>query len=477
MEAAQIGRSTLFSAGAGLVYSEITMADTHRITRRSLLAAAATPLLAASRPPNIVYIMLDDLGYGDFGCYGQRRIRTPHVDRLATEGTRYTDCYAGGAVCAPSRSVLMTGLHMGHTPVRANAGTIPLLAGDITAARVLKKAGYATGGFGKWGLGDARTTGIPTRHGFDTFFGYLHQVHAHSYYPEFLWDNERKHPLPGNAVGGRGQYTADLIAERSFEFLRANRNRPFFLYACSTLPHSRFEIPSLAPYDNEPWTEGQKTYAAMVTRADDHIGRLLGLLKDFGLEENTVVFVTSDNGAHKGEAKGFEFFRSNGPLRGQKGELYEGGIRVPMIVRWPGRVRAGAVSDYPWSFCDFLPTAAALAGAEAPAGVDGLSMLPLLTGKGGPAREFLYWEFLTYDQQRARLREDRLEQAVRTGRWKAVRTRPGAKLELYDLARDIGETRDVAAEHPKVTSRIEEHLKTARTAPRPHNTGSMQFVV
>lgn len=460
-----------------MVYSEITMAERDGITRRTLLGAAAAPLVGASRPPNILYIMLDDLGYGDFGCYGQRRIRTPHVDRLASEGTRYTDCYAGGAVCAPSRSVLMTGLHTGHTPVRANAGTVPLREGDITVAQVLKKAGYATGGFGKWGLGDARTTGIPTRHGFDTFFGYLHQVHAHSYYPEFLWDGERKYELPGNAAGRRGQYTADLIAERSFEFLRANRNRPFFLYACTTLPHSRFELPSAAPYEKEPWTEGQKTYAAMVTRADSHIGRLLEMLKDFRLEENTVVFVTSDNGAHKGEAKGFEFFRSNGPLRGEKGELYEGGIRVPMLVCWPGRVQAGAVNGYPWSFCDFLPTAAALAGVEPPAGIDGLSMTPLLTGKGGPRREFLYWEFLTYDWQRRRLREDRLAQAVRTGRWKAVRARPGAPLELYDLERDIGETRDVAAEHRDVVERVEAYLKTARTPPRPHDNGSRQFVL
>jgi arylsulfatase A-like enzyme len=456
------------------------MPDTKGITRRVLLAGAAAAAsrlrAAASRPPNVVFIVLDDLGWGDFGCYGQRRIRTPHVDRLAAEGARFTDCYAGGAVCAPSRSVLMTGLHTGHTPVRANAGTIPLLAGDVTVAQVLKKAGYATGGFGKWGLGDARTTGVPTRHGFDRFFGYLHQVHAHSYYPEFLWDNDKQHPLPGNAGGKQGQYSADLIAERSFDFVRENRNRPFFLYGCYPLPHSRFEIPSVAPYEKEPWTDGQKTYAAMVTRADAHIGRVLALLKEYDLERDTVVFVASDNGAHRGEQKGFEFFRSNGPLRGQKGELWEGGIRVPMLVRWPGKVKAGTVNDYPWSFQDFLPTAAEIAGVKAPGGLDGISMASMLAGGSRPEREFLYWEFTTYDQKARRLREDRLAQAVRTGEWKAIRTAPGAPLELYNLGADIGETTNLAARHPQLVARIEKYLQTARTPARPHDTGSMQWV-
>jgi arylsulfatase A-like enzyme len=441
-------------------------------TRRGFLAATGAAGLvraAGSRPPNIVYVMLDDLGYGDFGCYGQKRIRTPHIDRVAAEGMRFTDCYAGGAVCAPSRASLMTGLHTGHAPVRANAGTIPLLSGDVTVAGVLKDAGYATGGFGKWGLGDAGSTGVPSRHGFDHFFGYLHQVHAHSYYPDFLWDDEKKFPM-------RGQYSADLIAERSFQFLRENRGRPFFLYCGYTLPHARFEIPSVAPYQDEPWTQGQKTYAAMVTRADTYVGRILGLLRELALERDTVVFVTSDNGAHTGEQKGFEFFRSNGALRGDKGDLYEGGIRVPMIARWPGRIQAGATSGYPWAFWDFLPTAAEIAGKRAPDGLDGVSAMPVLTGGSAPAREFLYWEFLTYDAKAGRLREERLSQAVRMGEWKAVRPAPGAALELYHLGRDAGESKDLAAAEPKIVARIEAYLKTARTAPRPHNTGSMQFV-
>lgn len=455
------------------------MPRTSFLSRRGFLAASGAAGLLQGAPvrrPSIVFVILDDLGYGDFGCYGQTKIKTPNADRAAAEGTRFTDCYAGGAVCAPSRSVLMTGLHMGHTPVRANAGTIPIAESDYTVAQALKAAGYATGGFGKWGLGDARSTGSPARHGFDEFFGYLHQVHAHSYYPEFLWDNEKQYPLPGNADGKRGQYSADIIAERSFEFLRKNRNRPFFLYACYTLPHSRFEIPSLAPYENEPWTTGQKTYAAMVTRADAHIGRLLALLKEYDLDRDTLVFITSDNGAHFGEEKGFGLFQSNGILRGQKGELFEGGIRVPMIARWPGKIAAGRTSGYPWGFFDVFPTLAEVAGAKTPAGLDGVSVAPVLFGGKPPQREFLYWEFLTYDNQQRRLRTERMAQAVRHGDWKALRLKPGAPLELYNLRADPGEKHNVAAANPAVVRRIETYLKTARTEPRPHDQGSMQWV-
>jgi len=439
-------------------------------TRREWLAsAAALPAAAEARRPNILFIVLDDLGYGDFGCYGQKHIRTPHTDRIATEGTRFTDCYAGGAVCAPSRSCLMTGTHTGHTAIRANAGTIPLLASDVTVAQVLKQAGYATGGFGKWGLGDAGSGGAPTKHGFDRFFGYLHQVHAHNHYTDFLWDNDRKASL-------NGRYGADVIAEKSFEFLRDHRDKPFFLYCCYTLPHAEFRVPSLAPYEKEPWTEGAKTYAAMVTRADGYIGRLMEMLRQYGLERDTVVFVTSDNGAHAGEEKGFAFLRSNNGLRGVKGQLYEGGISVPMIVRWTKRVRAGAVSSFPWAFWDFLPTAAEIAGVEPPAGLDGVSVAPALTGAAQKAHEFLYWEFNTWDQRAGSLREDRLAQAVRFGDWKAVRLKPNAPLELYNLRADRGEREDVAAAQPRVVARIEEYLKTARTKPRAHNTGSRDWV-
>lgn len=431
---------------------------------------------ASERLPNIVFILLDDAGWGDLGCYGQKLIRTPHIDQVAREGTRFTDCYAGGAVCAPSRSVLMTGYHTGHTAVRANAGTIPLLARDVTIAQLLKKAGYATGGFGKWGLGDAGSDGIPTKHGFDEFFGYLHQVHAHSFYPDFLWDNERKFPLPGNKDGKGTQYSADVIGGKSLEFLHKNASRPFFLYACTTLPHAKFEPPDLSPYESMPWTEGQKAYAAMVTRADAYVGRIVSALREHGLEKDTLVFIASDNGAHSGEDKGYELFKSNGILRGEKGKLYEGGIRDPMVVRWPGRVKAGAVSDYPWYFCDMMPTLAELTRTTPPPNPDGVSVLPLLLSGTRPAREFLYWEANVWNGKAQMFQLERLAQAVRSGDWKVVRTKQGAPLELYNLRSDPGETKDVAAANPTVIARFEKYLKTARTEPRPHDTGSMQWV-
>lgn len=448
------------------------------LTRRefSALAGAAFQRGPAGRPPNIVLLLLDDLGYGDLGCYGQTLIRTPNIDRIAREGTRFTDCYAGGVVCAPSRSVLMTGLHAGHAPVRANAGTYPLAADDRTVARVLHDAGYATGGFGKWGLGDAGSTGVPTRHGFDEFFGYLHQVHAHSYYPEFLWENEKKIPLAGNADGRHATYSADLIAARSLEFVREHRSEPFFLYACTTLPHAKFEPPDLAPYQEMPWSAGQKAYAAMVTRADAYAGRIVALLKELGLDRNTAVFVASDNGAHSGGDKGFELFRSNGPLRGEKGQLYEGGIRVPMIVRWPGKVRAGRVDPTPWAFCDIMPTFAELAGAKAPARIDGISMLSRIRGDSPPAREYLYWESNAWNGKAQSLVPGRLQQAVRMGTFKAIRSAPAAAIELYDLDRDPGETADVAAQNPVLVKRAAEIFVSAHSQPRPHDTGRMEFV-
>jgi arylsulfatase A len=420
-------------------------------------------------------VLLDDAGYGDLGCYGQPLIQTPKMDRVAAEGMRFTDCYAGGVVCGPARSVLMTGFHTGHTPIRANAGTVPIALDDYTIAQALKGAGYATGGFGKWGLGDAGSTGVPSKHGFDEFFGYLHQIHAHSYYPEFLWDNEKKFPLPGNLNGKHDQYSADLIAERSFQFLRKHKDQPFFLYCCYTLPHAKFEIPSVAPYENKSWTQGQKTYAAMMTRADSYVGRIMAMLKEFSLDNNTIVFVSSDNGAHSGSDKGYELFKSNGVLRGEKAQLYEGGIRIPMIARWPGKIKPGVVSAYPWAFCDFFPTAAEVAGARIPPKLDGISVLPVLTGTGQPKREFLYWESDRYDRRKNSIVPDGYEQAVRMGDWKAIRHKPGAPLELYNLHTDVSETTNVAAQNPAVIARIEAYLKTARTPARPHNNGSFEF--
>jgi arylsulfatase A len=448
---------------------------------------AATLAISSSAPghsiqprkPNIVFILADDLGYGDIGPYGQRQILTPHLDRLAAQGLKFTNAYAGAAVCAPSRSVLMTGLHAGHTAVRANAGTIPIRDEDVTLAEVLRGAGYRTGGFGKWGLGDAESSGVPTKQGFDEFFGYLHQIHAHTYFPEFLWHNERKHPLPGNTNSGRGDYSADLIADRSLDFIRTNHDRPFFLYAAFTLPHGRFEVPNAEPYSGRDWPDEEKKFASMVTRLDGHVGRIMALLDELKLDRDTVVFFASDNGGVSGEGHDTKRFLSNGPFRGEKATLYEGGIRVPMIVRWPGLVAANTTSDVPLGFWDVLPTLAELAGARAPGGLDGVSMAPVILGDRAasrrPSSRVFYWEHLQFNRQASALRTETMIQAVRMGEWKAVRPRPGAPLELYDLARDVGETKNVAARHPDVVAKIESYLTTARTPPRPHDTGSYEY--
>jgi arylsulfatase A-like enzyme len=430
-----------------------------------------------TQPPNIVWIMLDDLGHGDLGCYGQKRIKTPNIDALARQGMRFTNCYAGASVCAPSRSVLMTGLHTGHTSVRANAGTVPLRPEDHTVAQMLKSSGYTNGLFGKWGLGDAGSTGVPSRKGFDESFGYLHQIHAHDYYTDFLWRNDGRSPLPGNKDGKRTQYSADVIADKSLEFVRQNREKPFFLYVATTLPHAKYEVPDLTPYADEQWPENEKTYAAMVTRADRHVGSLLRLLDELDLAKNTVVFLTSDNGGPSSDSHSADFFGSNGKLRGQKGQLYEGGLRVPMLVRWPGHIAAGVTSDVPWSFCDFYPTAASIAGSKAPSGLDGASLVRVLTGESRdfPAR-LLYWEQYQFDRKTNDLRTSTLTQAGRLGNWKAVRSKPAGALELYDLQNDASEQHDVAAQHPAVIAKMDSLLKAAHRDPRPHNTGSFEFV-
>ena len=432
----------------------------------------------ASRPPNIVFIMADDLGYGQVGAYGQKHIRTPNIDQLAAEGMRFTDAYAGATVCAPSRSVLMSGLHGGHAPVRANGGGNPIQPGDTTVADVLKAAGYRTGAFGKWGLGNIDTAGVPWEHGFDHFFGYLHQVHAHFYYPEYLWENDRKYALPGNADGQHVEYTHDVIAEKALEFVRQNAAEPFFLYVPFTIPHLEYLVPedSIAEYRGRfkeiELRAGHYAYTAepfaslagMITRMDRDIGRLLALISDLGLDDDTIVFFTSDNGGlERGRGGGVDFdvFRCNAPLRGGKRDLYEGGIRVPFIVRWRGRIEAGSTSSLPTSFQDFFPTAADLAATEVPSGLDGTSIVPTLLGRDQAPPDFLYWEHFGANQ-------DHVYQAVRMGHWKAIRDGKDEPLELYDLDRDIGETVDVAAENPEIISKIENYLATARTEPREH---------
>jgi arylsulfatase A-like enzyme len=442
------------------------------MTRRKFLttsaAAAMAPLPAPAqgRKPNIVFILADDLGYGDLGCYGQKRLDTSNIDRLAAEGIRFTDCYAGSTVCAPSRSCLMTGFHTGHTRIRGNSsptGRVALRPEDTTVAEVLKAAGYRTGLFGKWGLGEANTTGRPTQKGFDEFFGYLNQTHAHTYYPDNLWHNDEEVFLPGNLAGVKREYSPDLIAERALEFVRNSKDQPFFLYLALTIPHAndeagRFlgdgmEVPDYGPYAAENWPTTEKGFAAMVTRMDRDIGRLMALLKELSLDENTIVMFSSDNGPHREGGHDPEFFGSRGGLRGIKRDLYEGGIRVPTIARWPGKIRPGKISSQIWAFWDLLPTAAELAGAKSPAGIDGISMLPAMLGKPQKDHEYLYWEFF----------ERGFDQAVRKGNWKAVRHGLDGPIELYNLEDDLAEARNIASDHEEVVRQMQEILRTARS--------------
>ena len=452
-----------------------------------VVAAGLGPLRAQTRvrpvvtgrQPNILFILADDLGYGDLGCYGQTKIKTPNLDRLAAEGMRFTSFYAGSTVCAPSRCALMTGLDTGHALIRGNA-QVALRPQDVTVAEVLKQAGYHTGLIGKWGLGDQNTTGVPPKQGFDEFLGYLDQVHAHDYYTDHLWRHDPPTDtkpgfdgmvdFPENQGGNKGRYMDDLFTSAALNFLRINkpdpynRYRPFFLYLAYTIPHANneegqrtgngMEVPSDAPYSDEPWPATEKNKAAMITRLDTYVGQLLDKLQALKLADNTIIFFTSDNGPHQEGGVDPKFFQSAGPLRGIKRDLYEGGIRVPLIVRWPGKIKAGTTSGEPWAFWDFLPTAAALARTNAPGPSDGISFLPTLLGQPQTNRhEYLYWEF----------HERGFQQAVRMGDWKAVRPAAGAALELYHLSTDIGEQHNVAAQHPEVVAKLEDYLKTART--------------
>ena len=460
-------RGFLKSAGVGLA---VTVA---------LERARPWSRLEAKEPagkPNIIFVLADDLGYGDLGCYGQKQIQTPSTDRLAAEGMRFTDHYAGTTVCAPSRCSLMTGRHTGHTYVRGNReiqpmGQLPLPEGTVTLAKVLKNAGYTTALIGKWGLGGPGSTGTPNKQGFDYFFGYLCQRHAHNYYPEFLFRNDQRVPLknkvPGGRLDGTGvamervEYSPELMEQEALRFIEHNSKRPFFLYFAATLPHANgeagkkgMEVPDYGIYADKDWPEPQKGHAAMITWLDRSVGRLVQKLKDLGIEDNTIVFFTSDNGPHREGGADPKFFHSSGPLRGIKRDLYEGGIRVPLIARWPGRVKAGVVTDHASAFWDFLPTLGELAGVESPAGADGISMLPTLFGRPDRQKkhELLYWEF----------HEGGSIQAVRMDRWKAVRP-VGKPLELYDLQSDCGETDNVADNHPDIVAKIEKYLTMART--------------
>jgi arylsulfatase A-like enzyme len=412
-----------------------------------------------ARQPNIILILADDLGYGDIGAFGQKFIRTPNLDKLAKDGIKFTNFYAGAPVCAPSRASLMTGKHQGHAVIRGNNNDkgerVPLRPADTTIAEVLKAAGYRTGIVGKWGLGEPETTGIPNRKGFDYFFGYLNQNHAHNYFPEYLWRNQEKVNLP------KGAYSADLFAAEALDFVKRERENPFFLYLAVTLPHADnelnrktgngMEIPSDAPYSGENWTPQQKNYAAMVTRLDDEVGKLRDLLKQLKIDDHTIVIFTSDNGPQDKSEGGYDqtLFQSNGSLRGLKRELYEGGIREPLIIFWKNKIKPNQRSEKVWTQIDFLPTFAELAGTKFAGETDGISMAQVLYGKNAPAHEYLYWEF----------HEGGFAQAVRVRNWKGVRKGLNGKIELYDLQKDVKETTDLSAKYPKIVARIAEIMK------------------
>jgi arylsulfatase A len=468
------GSAALAPALAGGVAGGIIGASACRPVRRSF----GTPFTGK---PNIVLILADDLGLTDPGCYGGMRIRTPNIDRLAAEGLRFTQGYAGSPVCAPSRCVLLTGLHTGHAWIRDNheiepEGQEPLPAGTVTLPGLLRQEGYTTAAIGKWGLGYPGSAGEPNQQGFDLFYGYNCQRKAHNHYPAYLWHNGEKVFLEGNNDGLSGrQYAPDLFEAKALEFIRSWRQGPFFLYFATTVPHLALQVPedSLAeyrglwletPYDGKkgylPQAEPRAAYAAMVTRFDRSVGRILALLKELGIDRTTLVLFASDNGSTY-DVGGFdmEFFQGTDGLRAHKGYVYEGGIRIPLIARWPGRIAAGRTSDHVCAFQDVMPTLLEAAGApgRVPGGIDGLSFWPALAGTGvQPRHASLYMEFPDYGGQ----------QAVRLGKWKAVRSNlrkdPKAAVELYDLAADPAESRDVAAGHADLVARITEIMRAER---------------
>jgi len=457
--------STLYS----LTYSTVILI---------MIATASTSFMAAhaAEPakPNIIYIMADDLGYGDLSCYGQQKFETPNIDRLATEGMQFTQHYSGSTVCAPSRCSLITGMHTGHTVVRGNRevkpeGQTPLPAGTPTLPGLLQKAGYVTGMFGKWGLGAPGSEGDPMNQGFDVFFGYNCQRHAHRYDVDYLWHNDEKVSVSPS------DYTHDLIANQAMSFIRDHQDGPFFCYIPLTIPHAAMQVPEddAAPF-RKKWPEFEETvgryagsevlnpiarFAGMVTRMDRSVGQVLDLLNELGLDDNTLVIFTSDNGPHQEGGHDPVFFESNGPLRGIKRDLYEGGIRAPMLARWPGTIAPGSNSDHVSAFWDVLPTLGDIAGFEVPGGVDGISFLPALKGDSDTQaqHDYLYWEF----------HERGGKQAVRKGDWKAVRLNVrknrDSPIELYDLSSDLGEANNVADAHPEMVAEMDRLMREART--------------
>ena len=439
----------------------------------------------SAEKPNIIFILVDDLGYGDIGCFGQEKILSPAIDRLASEGMLFTESYAGNAVCAPCRSTLMQGLHPGHARVRGNMINDyreSLQEGDYTVAMMLQEAGYKTGLFGKWGLGLHNQYGTPNKMGFDEFFGYLNQRHAHNQYPEFLYHNEDRvyfpengtHHLAENYKGeqtydengvcqplgiedpSKAKYAFDVYCEKSLEFVKDNKDNPFFLYLAYTPPHGAYVAPELGVYTNKDWSQSHKVYAAMITRVDTEIGKLMKLLKELNIDENTLVMFASDNGNTNGNAKKGEtptriFFNDESPRAGQKGDILDGAFHVPAIARWPNHIQPGQESDHIWAMWDFLPTAAEIIDVNPPDGLDGISILPTLLGETEKQQkhDFLYWEYHE-------------EQAVRMANWFGYKNKKG-ELEIYDLKKNPKQDRDLTAEYPDIAKKIDGIMKAEHT--------------
>lgn len=436
-----------------------------------------------AKQPNLIWIMADDLGYGELGCYGQQVMSTPNIDKMASEGLKFEKFYAGATVCAPSRSVLMTGLHHGHTRVRGNAGRNNPLAQalreeDTTVAETLKTAGYKTALVGKWGLGNVgeAESGLPRKKGFDYFFGYLSQVHAHDHYPTYLWRNEERIPLPnkGVVIGDQGAgyaterlaYADELFAQDALRYVEENKDGPFFLYWSMVIPHANneqkgalkdgTEVPSLGEYADKDWPAQDKGHAAMVTTMDQYVGQLLAKLQELNIADNTLVIFTSDNGPHNESNHDLTRFQPSGPLNGTKRALTDGGIRVPMIAWWPGKIAANTTSSHVAYFGDWFATAAELANAPVPSGLDSISFVPaLFANPSQQQHEFLYWEFHEGGFRQA---------ALYQGRWKGIRNGgPDAPIRLFDLMNDIGEKSNVANANPAIVETVSNYLKTARS--------------
>ena len=428
---------------------------------------------ADTKKTNIILIMVDDAGYGDFGCYGQKLFTTPNIDRMAASGMLFTQHYSGSTVCAPTRCSIMNGVHTGHAFVRGNRevqpeGQAPIPSDMITIPKLLRKAGYVTGMFGKWGLGAPKSSGDPMNQGWDEFFGYNCQRQAHTFYPKHLWHNYEKVMLDGKT------YSHDLIQEKALQFIRDNEKKSFFAYLPLTIPHAAMQCPEedVAPFRKKfsqfenkigKYSHGSiirnpvAAFAGMMTRMDRGIGQILDLLNELDIAENTLVLFTSDNGPHYEGGHQPGFFNSNGPLKGHKRDLYEGGIRVPLIAYWPGKIKSGSVSNHICAHWDLMPTFCELAKISEPNHTDGISYIPALTGKKQKKHAYLYWEFHSYGNA----------QAIRMGDWKGIRLKvkndPNAPIQLFDLKKDIGETNNIAANHPDIIRRFTKLFKTAHT--------------